>query len=515
MKKIALGLLMLAGVAQAEVLEVRAEPGTDEKLAAAVQKSLESYNAILKQELGVELQKSARIDICPNLECYRNKRWEGGLRGDQLDKAVRSTSGTANAGKRQITVKLMRASQLKNVNKLVSHELTHFLQNELSEDSNRQPNWIHEGMADFVGALVAQKMGSQSFDKWKLDLVNQLRSAENYPSPKVLSEIANSSYSDWRDLTDQYKGRNYAMADLMMAYLYEQKGRKLFDALIGYYRCLSGSFTSETTCFTQNFAVAPEPFYRDVEVWVSAELAKSGGLEVVSNGQDAIAAEMESNYQIAQSFLENKLGRKLGITMRILLSSSKEELVEHYAQELGLSDEDALKRANRGNGWSWQDSLAFVDISRLNSAEKRSRVLGQIAMGRYLQTRAGNMNKTYWLYSGLREWMSEQLLEKLGHKSRADLLTQRAQAKSEKGAPALSELLTQDDWNKAIKKYGATTVLQVAIQATESLIDKKGLPALADWVDQNKQLKGSPEAFTKAFGETQLAFAESLAIKTN
>lgn len=517
MKKWLLGCLVWAGFAHAEVQEVRPEPGVDEKLAAAIQKSLDVYNALLMQELGVEMQKSARIDICPTEACYHNKLYDFGLRGADRDRTARSTGGIASGGQRRILVKLANAATLKRTNMLVAHELTHFVQSELSDSSARQPAWLHEGSAEFIAALVAQKMGTQSFEKWKLEVVNSLRRSEGYPLPSQLAEITNQSYQDWRELTDKTRGKNYQMASLMMAYLYEQKGRKLFDGIVGYYRCLSGSFTSEKTCFTRHFQVDPAQFYQEVGVWVGETLLKSGGLEVIANGQLEVGDEVGKNYGVAQALLEEKLGRKLDITMRILLSENKEEMAAQYAEELGLSRDEGVQRAGRNGGWGWQDSLAFIETGRVNMPEKRTRVLGQIAIGRYLQTRAGNMSKTYWLYSGLREWMSEQLLEKLGQKSRADLLAQRALVldKAEKGVPALSELLTQEDWNKAVKKYGVAVVQQIALQGTESLLEKKGLPALAKWVDANRSLNGSPEAFAQAFGETQIAFAQSWASRVN
>lgn len=292
-------LCMVATLANAEVLELRSEPGTDEKLAAAVQKAMETYNVLLKEELGLELLKSVRIDISPSEENYHNKLYDFGYRGAERDKVARSTGGIASSDKRQIVVKLTRASQLKGSYKLVSHELTHFLQSELSDNSRRATTWVHEGMADFVGALVAQKMGAQSFEKWKLDVINSLRLADGYPMPQDLIEITNQGYKDWNDLTDKYKGRNYRMADLMMAYLYEKKGRALFGEMAGYYRCLSGTFNSENTCFSNNFGVEKAQFYPIVQAWAQQTLAQMGSVEIIASNQEAIAGEIEKTYSMA------------------------------------------------------------------------------------------------------------------------------------------------------------------------------------------------------------------------
>lgn len=495
-------LLLLASVAQAEVMELRPEPGTDEKLAAAVQKAMESYNAILKDEMGLELQKSVRIDICSTLECYQQKNYERGLRGAELEKAVRSTGGFANNSIRQINLKLLNASQLKSVNKLVSHELTHFLQSELSDSSTRTPSWLNEGMADFFGALVAQKLGSQSFEKWKLESVNALRRAESYPQPQDLAEINGRNYNEWREFTDKTKGANYLMADLMVAYLYEQKGRKLFGELAEYLRCLSGTFSSETTCFSKNFGVTPEQYHQQVGAWVRAELAKTGGLEIVANDQDAIATEINKAYATAQALLEEKLGRKLDITMRIHLSGNQPEMASQIAVELGLDDSDATKRA-KTNSWLWQDSLAFIDTSRVKTIADRADIIGQLVIARHLQLRAGDMTKQYWLYMGLRGWMAWEVMKKQGERTPEQLIATRTKILSgaSKGLPTLAELTTPANWNKAVSKYGYYVALQYAMEATYGLLEKSGIQQLGKWIETNKQLKGSPEAFAQAFGE--------------
>jgi len=514
MRRVLLGLCLSVSVVQAEVMEVRAEPGTDEKLVAAVTKAMQSYNGILKDEMGLELQKSVRIDICPTEESYRNKMYDFGLRGADAERSARSTGGMAFSGSRRILVKLNNASQLKRTNFLAAHEMTHFLQKELSEESSRAVSWLNEGMADFFGALVAQKLGSQSFEKWKLESVNALRRSDEYPMPQDLAEISGKNYNEWREINDKTKGGNYRMADLMMTYLYEQKGRKLFGELVEYQRCLSGTFVSEKTCFAKSLGIETEQFYPQVQAWVKETLAQAGGLEVVANGQDAVAAEVSKNYAVAQALLEEKLGRKLDITMRIILSKNQQERVEQLAEELGLSEEDALKRA-KGSDLIWQDSLMFIDTSRSNTQEKRADLVGELAMGRYLQLRAGNINHVYWFYSGLRGWMSAQLQEKLGLQTAMQRTTLRQEvlSKAKAGMPVLSELASRNDWNSAVKKYGNAAVKLVAVEATQKLLDKKGAGALSQWVDFNKKSKGSQDAFNQAFGESAIQFAEGFKVQ--
>lgn len=513
MRRFLLGLCLSVGLAQAEVMEIRAEPGADEKLVAAVTKAMESYNRMLKEELGLELQKSVRIDICPTEEIYRNKLYDFGLRGAEGEKVARSTGGIANSSQRRILVKLGSASQLKRANMLVAHEMTHFLTSELSDGSARANSWMNEGMAEFVAALVAQKMGSQSFEKWKLEVVNNLRLADSYPMPQDLVDISGKNYDKWRDLTDKFRGKNYSMANLMMVYLYEQKGRKFFGELFEYQRCLSSTFTSENTCFTKNFGVEQEQFYPQVQAWVKVTLGQAGGLEVVDNGQTAVATEVGQNYVVAQVLLEEKLGRKLGVTIRMILSKNQEEMVSQLAEELGLSAEDAAKRS-KISGWLWQDSLLFLDTNRTNTLEKRADMLGQLAMGRYLQLRAGSMNHVYWLYAGLKDWMSAQLLEKLGMQTPEQRLALRQNilGNAKKGVPALAELTSLADWNKAVNKYGSMVVRQVAAEAAYALLAKKDGPVLGQWIELNKQLKGSPEAFLQVFGEPVDTFTRQFRI---
>lgn len=500
MRYLLCALFFLAGTAQAEVMEVRAEPGVDEKLVVAVKKAMESYNGLLKEKMGLELKKSVRIDICPSEECYSNKLYDFGYRGEQREKTAKLTTGLSFPDMRRILLKLTHPSQLKWANSLVSSSLTFFLQGELADGGSFRANrWLGKGMGDFIGVAVAQKMGMQSFDKWKLEVVNALRRTENYPMPQELAEI--NDQNDWLKITEKYKGKNDLMADLMVVYLYEKKGQKLFGALTEYYRCLGNTFTREKTCFAKNFDLEPEQFYPQVQTWVAETLAKSGTFEIVAKDQDAEVTEISTAYRTTQALLEEKLGRKLDIAIRIHLAQTPKEMATQLANELGVSEAEAAKRV-KSRSWL-EDSLLFIDTSRSNTAKMRAELIGQVVMSSYLQMRAGNVSRVYWFNSGLQDWMAGQLLEKLGLQT----LEQRAAIRKEvlinakKGAPTLAELMTQADWNKAMSKYGAEVVRQYAADATDSLLTKKGVASLGVWAEINKRLNGSPEAFTQVFGE--------------
>lgn len=502
---------LLVGGAHASVMEVRAEPGADARLVAEVQKAMDAYGDIIKDELGLTLNKSALVIICPTEKCYFDKLGDFGLTGADRDKTARLTNGIADDERRRILVKLTSPSLLGMANRLVARTLTYFLQSELAAGStSRTSPWIQEGMADFVGALVAQKLRTQSFDKWKLEVVNSLRRARGYPMPEDLAGI---SYRDWRVLMDKTQGKNYLMADLMMAYLYELKGRALFGEMAAYYRCLGGALNWEKTCFTQHFGIAPDIFYPQVQAWVKTTLADGGGVEVVAVGQDALASEIGKVYEQAQKQLEQLVGRKLGITMRIQLGVDEQDTVWQVVDELGVSEEEAAQRVKQG--WFWQDSLIFMDPTRINTPVKRAEAIGSLIMGRYLQLQAGNLDQMHWLFRGLRYWMAEQVLNAQGFQAPADAEQRRLAVlvKAKKALPALTSLSTAAGWNSAVKKYGTDVVRQYTMAAMQSLLHKRDGAVIALWLDASQKHRDASVAFTQVFGESPYGFASRFSVE--
>ncbi len=505
--------LLWWGIAQAEVLEKSVTPAPEEKLVQTVTNAVKSYYDLLKAEFGLEPQ-SVQIEFSTSEEDYSARLSAHGDK-DAVRNAKKHTA-VIFPKERLMVIGFNPGDSAAKIKLFIVQNLTSYsVQNDLASGKvYRARPWIRVGLGHYVDWVLLQKMGSESLERRRLETANALRLSDTYPMPQDMADMKNE---DFLTLSEKEKRGHSLMADLMMVYLYEKKGSKLFGDLSDYYRCLGRDSIPETVCFSKYIGVEPEQFFPQVQNWVIETLEKSGGLDVVANEQEGIAAEISKVYAVQQTLLEEKLGRKLGITLRIHLSQACEEMAEQMVEELGMTKEMAATMAK--SGWFSSDSVWFINTSLTNTPEKRADLIGTMVMGSYLESRADNMNQMYWLYAGLNDWMSAQLLNKLGLRSLAQTVALRKNVleNAKRGLPALSELTTLAAWREAKKKYGLTVVRQVAAEAANALLHKKGEAALEQWIESNMPLDGAPgglSAFAQAFGETADTFVKNFTIAT-
>ncbi|PLK50757.1 hypothetical protein [Uliginosibacterium sp. TH139] len=489
--------------------------GTDAKLAAEVQRSIDAFNGIAAEHFGVTLDKPTFVNLCPSEACYiESLRAERGYSADKAEQVGRLTSGLATPGKNTVFLKLTNPAGLANARFTMAHELTHMLQGQLvgqfggMERANR---WIKEGMADWMGALVAKRLGSQSLEKWRLDRVNRLRGASDPVAP---GEMDGLSFDAWTRLMDQ-KRLPYEMADLMMMALAEKKGEGIFPALVAYMQCMD-SFSLESTCFREHFGLAQREFYAGFEGWYQQAMKGGKALEMVAEGDipEASQALVEAAFGQAQGLLRERLGSALPITLRVFLLPDRAAMSAAIARELGRSQEEADKLA-RGSSSLWQDSVVFFDLGRLDTPERLAAITASTVTGRYLQVVGSNKGQLHWLGNGLRDYIASAALDALALRSLAESHRLRSDnlRLAGKGLPSLGELQTAESYRKAQGKYGASVVVHYAAAAVDQLVADKGAATLGKWVRASKAGGDPAETFSGSFGESAGAVGEALDVR--
>jgi hypothetical protein len=490
---------------------LEAAPDTHPKLTAEVQRTIDSFNAIASEELGVTLDKNVFIRLCPSEVCYVNAlRNDAGYSYDKAQLTGRVSGGTTFPDKRLILLNILNPSGLPFARAVVAHELTHMLQSQIAGDIayQRSNRWIKEGMADWMGALVSNKLGSESIEKWRLDRINRLRAATNPLAPGNMDEVSFEQWTHWMD----EKRLPYEMVDLMMMSLAEQKGSGIFKALVAYFGCVQ-SFSFESTCFKNHFGIAQRDFYAKTETDLKNALVGGKALELIA--AEGIPPEsvrlVENAFAQSQTLLQENFESDLPITFRIFLLPDTTAMSSAIAHELGRSSEEADKLA-KGTSSLWQDSLMFLDLSRLNTAERLASTTASAVTGRYLQLIGREKGKFRWLNMGLRDYVAIATLDALRLRTEAESTQQRTEAlnTASKGLPALAELQTLDAYRKAASKYGNTVVAQYSATAVRLLIAENGAAALGNWVLHSKTAIDPQTAFTAIFGETTNMSTETL-----
>ena len=270
---IALLLLIAAQLTACAAVNVVAEPGASPAHVAMVQKTVDTFNAVVREDLGAALARDVRVFVCPDRDSYRAVLGrELGLSPDIAARSAKVTIGFYAVRTSSVAVHfdITGSSAERRAYKATAHELFHQLQYQLAGGRLAGSHyWLREGTADLVGALVAEKIGYQSIARWQADQLNVLRRTGKLAS---LQEIPAADLDRWTTLmeNDQHP---YEMADLMVLRLAAGTDAG-YRSFAEYFRLL-GRGVANDAAFRQAFGLTVDEFYADFAGYLNANLKKA------------------------------------------------------------------------------------------------------------------------------------------------------------------------------------------------------------------------------------------------
>ena len=183
-------------------ISINADDDVPEYQVDAIVKSIKMTIHYMDENFGKKLNN----DIVINVKSDNNAK-DVLTHNDELNKVT----GNAQEGK----INLVFPSDATNyyITFVSSHELTHMYQMECfgGYDMMNKNLWFMEGMADLIGAHVAEEINPDMSDKFQRNAVNQ-----SIRYPIMLKNI--TSKADWQN--HFYNGeKTYAKADLALIYL--------------------------------------------------------------------------------------------------------------------------------------------------------------------------------------------------------------------------------------------------------------------------------------------------------
>jgi hypothetical protein len=244
-------------------IKVIAEPNSDPAMVADVERAVDVFNQVLKEDMNVTLTRDVKIFICPTQQSYMDVlHRELKLSQDKAEHESKITGGLSNwqLGRIALNGATQALSSPRNRNFNTAHELFHQAQAELSGNKNNiAPRWLLEGTADYIGARVTEKSGYRSMESYKLDETNFVRKAASHAST---IEILNANLDQWLTLMEQKK-YPYQMADLMVYHLTTQTKNSGYLAIAEYFRLLKTSNNNDNV-FSKAFGLSVHQFNIDV-----------------------------------------------------------------------------------------------------------------------------------------------------------------------------------------------------------------------------------------------------------
>ena len=183
-------------------IDINADDDVPEYQVDAVVNSIKMTTQYMNNNYGRLLTK----DITINIKSDDNAK-DVLSHNDEINKV------TGNAQEGKINLIFPSDATIYYVTFIASHELTHMYQLECfgGYEMMNKNLWFMEGMADLIGAHVAEQINPDMSDKFQRNAVN-----ESISNPIMLKDI--TTKADWQN--HFYKGeKTYAKADLALIYL--------------------------------------------------------------------------------------------------------------------------------------------------------------------------------------------------------------------------------------------------------------------------------------------------------
>lgn len=380
-----------------------------------------------------------------------------------------------------------------------AHELFHQLEHQLAGDNmGKSYYWLKEGAADLIGALVAEKVGFQSLEKWKLDQINVLRRAERHVSPQA---IIATSYGKWTTLVEENR-HPYEMSDLMVIYLMTRTPNG-YRAIADYYRLL-GQGTANAAAFGQAFGISPDDLVAGFETWFAAVSTQSATVEVIA--APGVSAEYLADFNrgvaLTRRFFLDTWGRDLQSMMRFVLVSGKPAFAAAAVREFGVSEAEAQRRT-KNSSWWFAGSTTIYDTAAFATERQRIfSVSGSLAR-RFADEAApaATLDRLLWLKNGACDLVAASVVEQSGAYSKDQYRrTWLAELKKAGSYPPLADLATADGWRTATEKYKTGTPSRVMQLACLYLADKHGPAAFSAWFKAARETGSAETAFRQVYG---------------
>lgn len=279
---LAISLLASPGMATAEI-RVVSEANTYPAVVAEVEQTVKTFNSVLKETMNASLDVDMNIFVCPN----RDILVQVIEREQQIQPTQRSVPSEAyvfgSPKKQSIFINAETGATKENYERaeLLSMFLVRQWQYELR--GKKVPNeartevrgildaffWMDQGVADYIGAMVAEKRGFRSVEKWKterVEFLSRFYSAEPF-SLNEMHILSVRSWAMWLIKQPVYK------ADLITARLLEQETSKRLLAIPDYYS-QSGSTENVKDQWEKAFGLNYEKFTTDFINWYNGNLVK-------------------------------------------------------------------------------------------------------------------------------------------------------------------------------------------------------------------------------------------------
>lgn len=487
---------------------------TDGRVMEDVQRTAEAFPKFMEEKFQVKLQRPTQIWVGADTAKYQElltKRL--GMEEENAPQKARYTNGQSSGRKAMAAIDGDR-KKLGDSSECISttaHELFHQLQYELSDGRSGYENslfWLEEGTADYAGALLCEKLGGRSVDKWYRDARFALQNARTVVSVDQLQHTTEQERLDMMTT----KAKHYTLADVMTMYLLQQYGGSQPEQkIVAYYKGMENGEAEKV--FAQTFGVELPVFLQEFSQWWQKELAAPAKIDTVirPGADEAAARQFQQQVNLSRQWLKRTWGQDLHGQYQLVLVTSPADFAAAMEEYCHVSREEAQKTAE-GSVWAENNSTVFVNLTRVEDRRQAIFVSGTMLSRLFMMQQLDNDNGGMaWLLRGGSYVAGVGRLVEDGQGTlTAYQRAWRKELRQNAPLPALDKLLTVQDIENAMNQQGSDQVSRLCEYAAAELVNRYGWASLYAWQAAARQSGDGRQAFTKVFGLSLSDFAAQI-----
>lgn len=482
---------------------------------ADVKKAAAAFDELTQQKLGAERHHSVKVYVAASDADYRAILKDKFSLDDDEAAEIAAISGGWSGGSLHITAINAKAGVMDSHSDryaTTAHELFHQLQYELSHgrDTDKEALfWLEEGSADYVGALMAEKLGGRKLARWQLDVRDDLLGA---PKPADPSALIHLEFAERKSIMKKDL-HAYEMADMMTSFLLDrfdenQRGQKLTD----YFKAL-GAGKSGEEAFAETFGLSLDDYLAEFSVWWQAQKAQPAVIHIEAG--EGVTSEQADFIEAQAAAVQNLLQRRFGTTLRgeytLVLASGKDKLAEAVHTHSDMTLAEAKKDVGQSL-WLENGSTLFLDAASLDSRRQQIFSLG-VMLTRVMEAQAmgGTDREVAWLARGMAYLIGTQRLGEEGFGSMEDYRRTWYSVLEENGRfPDASSLVTPKSYEQSVASFGDESCSIIAELTADDLVTSHGWQSFAKWQRAAALADGDGEkAFRSVYGTSASSFASS------